>query len=74
MNIGTVVVSVVFNIIKVLFTEKVLTNLFVILAAWLAKRTSNDLDDQLVSAIKDGLDKKSGKPAGNLYDRVKGAR
>ena len=74
MNIGAVVVSVLFNLVKVFFTEKVLTNLVVVIASWLAKRTSNDLDDQLVSAIKDGLDKKSGKPAGNLYDRVKGAR
>lgn len=71
MQIGSILVSVLFGLLRALFTEKVLTNLVVILASWLVKRTSNDLDDQIVDAIKDGLDKQGGQPAGNLYDRVK---
>jgi len=71
MNIGPILVSVAFNIIKALLTEKVITNLVVIMAEWLAKRSSNDLDDEIVAAIKDGLDKKQGSPVGNLYSNLK---
>jgi len=71
MNVGAVLATVLFRIGTTLFTEKVLMNLLVVLASWLAKRTTNDLDDQLVEAVKGGLDKKSGFPAGNLYDEVK---
>jgi len=74
MNVGAVLATVLFRIGAAIFTEKVLMNLLVILASWLAKRTTNDLDDQLVEAVKEGLDKKSGTPAGNLYDAIKGAR
>lgn len=73
MNVIPILVGVLGRLLTALFTEKVVTNLVVILASWIAKRTSNDLDDQMVEAIKDGLDKKAGKPAGNLYDRIKDA-
>lgn len=68
---GTIIAKTLFGIGATLFTEKVLMNLLVILATWLARRTTNDLDDSLVQAIKEGLDKQSGQPANNLYDRVK---
>lgn len=71
MNVGAVLIAVVFNILRAMFTEKVITNLVVIMAEWLAKRSSNDLDDQIVSAIKEGLDKKRGAPANNLYNNLK---
>lgn len=70
MSIGPILVSVLFNIGRTLLTEKVLTNLVVLLASWLASKTSNDLDDQIVQTIKDGLDKQNGQPR-NLYQEVK---
>lgn len=70
MNVGSVLVSTLFRILRSMMTEKVLVNLVVILAEWLASRTKNDLDDRLVAAVKDALDKDQGTPC-NLYDEVR---
>lgn len=74
MNLGAIITGALFRIGAALFTEKVLVNLIVVLADWAAKRTSNDLDDRLVEALKDALDKQQGKPNTNLYAQVKGDR
>lgn len=70
MNVGALLVSVLFGLGRALFTEKVLMNLIVLLAEWAAEKTSNDLDDRLVKEVKDGLDKRQGR-AVNLYQEVK---
>lgn len=70
MNLGTILVGVIARIGTALFTEKVVINLVVILASWLASKTENDLDDQLVEALKDALDKDHGQPR-NLYDDIR---
>lgn len=74
MNIGAILVGVLARIGTALLTEKVIINLVIILASWLASKTKNDLDDQLVEALKDALDKDHGKPVKNLYDQVKASR
>lgn len=68
---GTVIAKTLFTIGASVFTEKVLMNLLVIIATWLARKTTNDLDDQMVAAIKQGLDHSGGVKQGNLYDKVK---
>lgn len=74
MNVGAILVSVLARISTALFTEKVIINLIVMLAEWVAKRTKTDLDDRLVEILKDALDKDHGKPVKNLYDQVKASR
>lgn len=68
---GSVIAKTLFTVGATMFTEKVMMNLLLILATWLAKKTSTDLDDNLVVAIKNGLDQKNGVPQGNIYDNVK---
>lgn len=68
---GATLVKMLFSIGTTMLTEKVLMNFILITASWLAKKTSTDLDDNLVLAIKNGLDKKNGVPQGNIYDNVK---
>ena len=68
---GATLVKMLFTVGTTLFTEKVLMNLLLIMAAWLAKKTSTDLDDKLVVALREGVDKKNGVPQGNVYDNIK---
>lgn len=70
MNLGSALVSALFRIGRAMLTEKVMVNLVVIMAEWLASRTKNDLDDRLVEAVKEALDKDHGRP-GNLYQEVR---
>lgn len=70
MRIGSVIVSSLFTIGRIMFTEKVLVNLAVLLAEWAAKKTSNDLDDRIVQELKRGIDESRGRPV-NLYQEIK---
>lgn len=70
MNIGAILVSVLFGLGRALFTEKVLINLVVLLAEWAASKTTNDLDDKIVGELKKGLDENHGRPR-NLYQEIK---
>jgi len=70
MNVGLILASVMSSLLRGILTEKVLINLVVILASWLASKTKNDLDDQLVGALKEALDKDHGQPK-NLYRELR---
>lgn len=68
---GTALTTILARFGTTIFTEKVLMNLSVLLLSWIAKRTSNDLDDQVVDLIKNRLDRKNGEFKPNLYKGVK---
>lgn len=67
---GAVATKAVFALLRSTLTEKAIMNLVVVLASWLAKRTSNDLDDRLVALLKEAVSKRYGKP-GNLYPELR---
>ena len=71
MNVGSILVAVLFRLIKTLFSEKVVLNLVVVFASWAVSRWGNDLTKELYEPLKDALDNYQGRP-GNLYDEVKG--
>jgi len=74
MNFIPLAISVLTRLLTALLSEKVLINMTVILASWIAKRTDNRLDDQLVQALKDGVSQRQdGRPTGHLYARVDAA-
>ena len=68
---GATLTKILFTVGTTLLTEKVLINLLLILASWLAKKTTTDLDDNLVVALREGLEKKNGVAQSNVYDNVK---
>lgn len=68
--IQAVVARVVTTTLAAVLTERFVMNVLVLLASWLASKTKNDLDDQLVEALKDALDKDHGQPR-NLYDEIR---
>lgn len=68
--IQAVVARVVTSTLAAVLTERFVMNVLVLLASWLASKTKNDLDDQLVEALKDALDKDHGRPR-NLYDEIR---
>lgn len=72
--IKIVLLQVIKSLLAAVFTERFLINLVLMLADWLVKRTSNDLDNQLVTQLRYALDKQQGRPVDNLYDRVKSKR
>lgn len=45
------------SVLKALLTESVMKKLVVILLEWLAAKSSNDLDDKIVSEVKKALEK-----------------
>lgn len=69
--IKIVLLQVIKSLLAAVFTEKFIINLVLLLADWLTKRTSNDLDNQLVTQLRYSLDKQAGRPANNLYERLK---
>ena len=68
--IQSIVAKVVTTTLAAVLTERFVMNVLVLLASWLASKTENDLDDQLVEALKDALDKDHGQPR-NLYDDIR---
>ncbi len=46
------------GLIRLLLSEKVLGKVVLILLRHLAKRTTNDIDDEIVTAVEDALDSK----------------
>ena len=68
--IQSIVAKVVTTTLAAVLTERFIMNVLVLLASWLASKTENDLDDQLVEALKDALDKDHGQPR-NLYDEIR---
>lgn len=68
--IQAVVARVVTSTLAAVLTERFAMNVLVLLASWLASKTKNDLDDQLVEALKDSLDRDHGQPM-NLYDEIR---
>ena len=72
MAIQTILLTVAKTVLTSVLTEKVILNFAVILLEWLVKRTSNQLDDQLLRALKDALDNNPAKAnTTNLYREIK---
>lgn len=74
MAIGVTLAGVLFRVGTTLFTERVLANLVIVFLKWFADRTSNDLDDEVVRAVKDGLNHNNGEKVGRLYEEIEAGR
>lgn len=66
----SVIISVLGGVLKTSLTEKAIANLIAVLLKFVVTKTSNDLDNRILEAVLDGLDKSAGQSM-NLYDHVK---
>ncbi|MBJ7539076.1 hypothetical protein [Marinomonas transparens] len=57
---NTIILTVLKVTLTKLFTEKVLIAIFIHVAEYLTKKTSNTLDDELVAEVKKALNKSQG--------------
>lgn len=68
---GTKLTTFLARIGTILFTERVLMNLVVLLTAWLIEKNSSDLDKGTLELMRNQMNRKDGKRVKNLYKGVR---